>query len=297
MPPVKKTTYNPSKEVTKALRFLLYPLVKLMLRYQITYPFIIKLLKEIYVQVAEQEYKIKGKRQTNSRISLISGVHRKDVKVLRGITFNYEDDLPVGMTLSNLLIIRWCAETKYLNKKGEPLPLPRLNNSVAKKPHKKQDEHLSFEALVRSINKDIRPRSVLDELLRLKIVHVCADDKVWLHKNALVSDEGFKEKAIYLGLNLHDHIAVCTHNMSDKKPSMLERCLHYDKLTAEDVEVLATKARKMGMEMLQILNKEAFELQKKSAGKKEADKRINYGIYFMRGEMSDFGSDDEQDEK
>jgi hypothetical protein len=285
-PPVTKTTYKPSKEVIKALRFLLYPLIKLMLSYQITYPFVIKLLKEIYVEVAEQEYKIKGKRQTDSRISLISGVHRKDVKVLRGSTFNYEDDLPVGITLGSQLVARWCAEDKYLDKKENPRPLPRLSNKSSQKNNKK--ERSSFESLVRSINKDIRPRSVLDELLRLNIVHICANDNVWLHKDALVADKGLVERAIYLGLNLHDHIAVCSHNMLGGKPSMLERCLHYDNLTADDVKKLAIRSREMGMEMLQTLNQEAFELQQKSKGKEGADKRMNYGIYFMRGEMSDF---------
>ena len=276
----KTAKYGPSKEIIKALRFLLRPLIKLMLSYQVTYPLIIKMLKEVYVEVAENEYKIESKRLTDSRISLISGVHRKDVKAMRDQAFSYDDDVPVGITLGSALVARWCVDEDYLDSEGEPRPLPRLSS--------KKSNVTSFESLARSINKDIRPRSVLDELLRLKVVHICDDDDVWLHKDALISDEGLKEKAYYLGMNLHDHIAVCTHNMGDEQPSMLERCLYYDNLTTEDVEVLAADARKMGMEMLQALNKKALVLQTESKGKKIANKRMNYGIYFMRGKMSDF---------
>ena len=271
--------YGPSKALIKAIRFLLRPLVKLMLSNQITYTYIIKLLKETYVEVAEHDYQIEGKKQTDSRISLISGVHRRDVKALRGSTFNYDDDLPVGISLGGHLVARWCAHDLYLDEEKKPRPLPRLS---------KKGNDVSFESLVRSINKDIRPRSVLDELLRLNVVHICDDDDVWLHREVLISDEGQEEKAFYLGMNLHDHIAVCTHNLNGEHPSMLERCLYYDNLTVEDVENLAENAKKMGMEMLQVLNQKALELQKKSENKKDASKRINYGIYFMQGEMSDF---------
>lgn len=281
----KQSGYRPATEVVKALRFLLRPLVKLMLNHQITYPFIIKLLKETYVEIAEHEYKINRKKQTDSRISLITGVHRKDVKALRGSRFNYEDELPAGVTLGGQLVARWCADEKYTDEQGKPLPLPRLGKNK-----------ISFESLVRLINKDIRPRSILDEFIRLNIVHVCDDDNVWLHEDALISDEGIKEKAFYLGLNLHDHIAACTHNMAGLEPSMLERCLYYDKLTPEDVETLAAEARKMGVEMLLALNNKALELQKNSKGQIEANKRINFGLYFMRGEMSDFYSHHESEE-
>ena len=66
-----------------AVRFMLRPLVKLLLAHSITFPFMSNLLKSIYVEVATNDFRIEGKPQTDSRISLLSGVHRKDVKNLR----------------------------------------------------------------------------------------------------------------------------------------------------------------------------------------------------------------------
>ena len=72
-----------SPVLLKALDTLLRPLIKLLLSFQITYPQLINILKSIYVDVAESDFKVNGRRQSDSRITLLTGVHRKDVKRLR----------------------------------------------------------------------------------------------------------------------------------------------------------------------------------------------------------------------
>ncbi|MDP1635270.1 MAG: DUF6502 family protein, partial [Gallionellaceae bacterium] len=74
---------TPSAPLISAVRHLLRPLVKLLLTHSITFPFLSDLLKSIYVEVATEEFRLQDKPQTDSRISLLSGVHRKDVKNLR----------------------------------------------------------------------------------------------------------------------------------------------------------------------------------------------------------------------
>ena len=66
-----------------ALRRLLRPLVNLLLRYQVTYPFVSRLLKEVYVEVALADLSGEIDRPTDSRVSLLTGVHRKEVRRLR----------------------------------------------------------------------------------------------------------------------------------------------------------------------------------------------------------------------
>ena len=67
----------------KALRRVLLPLVRLMLTRGLHYPAAAEMLKSLYVEIADREFALDTKRQTDSRVSLISGVHRKDVKRLR----------------------------------------------------------------------------------------------------------------------------------------------------------------------------------------------------------------------
>ena len=72
----------PSTVVIQAIRGILKPLVRFMLAQGLTYTILIDLLKSIYVEVALSEFKLEKKRQTDSRVSLLTGVHRKDVKRL-----------------------------------------------------------------------------------------------------------------------------------------------------------------------------------------------------------------------
>ena len=67
---------------------LLRPLVHLLLSKQITFPILTTLLKELYVEVASEEFQIEGKRLTDSRINLLTGIHRKDVRRFREETLS-----------------------------------------------------------------------------------------------------------------------------------------------------------------------------------------------------------------
>ena len=81
---------EPAKLVLTALKRILRPLVKLLLSHQITYADCARILKECYVEVAEKEFVLEGKPQTDSRLSLLTGIHRKEVKNLRKIIDDQE---------------------------------------------------------------------------------------------------------------------------------------------------------------------------------------------------------------
>ena len=74
-----------SKETVllQTLTTIFKPLVRLLIHQNITYVGLQNLLKNIYVKVADESFNLKGKRQTDSRISLLTGVHRADVKRIR----------------------------------------------------------------------------------------------------------------------------------------------------------------------------------------------------------------------
>ena len=64
-------TSTPTNEsttvLTRALRALLRPLVRLLLSRQITYPALTALLKEVYVEVADEDFQLPNKRQRKPR--------------------------------------------------------------------------------------------------------------------------------------------------------------------------------------------------------------------------------------
>jgi len=83
-----------------ALRRVLRPLIRLLLSYGIRYQTFCDLAKSTYIQVAEEEFKLDNKAQTDSRISLLTGVHRRDVNRLRNESLA-ESSLPLQASLHN----------------------------------------------------------------------------------------------------------------------------------------------------------------------------------------------------
>src|SRR3974390_1739599 len=75
---------EPPRALTQAIVRLLRPLVRVLIAHGVTFPMLAQLLKDIYVDVAEGAFPLSGKAQTDSRLSLLTGVHRKDVRALRG---------------------------------------------------------------------------------------------------------------------------------------------------------------------------------------------------------------------
>lgn len=279
MPESDSRTTNPPNQaaLTPAVARILRPLVGLLLEHGLTFQWLTGLLKPVFVDVAQREFPLPDKRQTDSRITLLTGVHRKDVRRLREASDTEDEEPPASVYLGAYLVAVWTSDERYLDDRGRPRVLSRLP----------RDNEASFEDLVRGVSKDIRPRAVLDEWLRLGAVEVDDDDRVRLKTEAFIPSKGFEEKLYYLGRNVHDHLAAARHNVQGGEPPMLERSVYYENLSPESVRELEELAHREGMKTLQVLNRRARELQGRDKRKRKARRgaaaagdRINFGLYF-----------------
>ncbi|MFQ5514085.1 MAG: DUF6502 family protein [Myxococcota bacterium] len=261
----------------RALRHLLRPLVRLLLAHRITHPFLSNLLKRVYVEVAEAELAGSSRPPTISQLSLLTGIHRKDVRRLREEPRD-EYVPPPSVSLGARLVAQWMGSRPYCDARGRPRPLPR-SGGTPREP--------SLEQLVASVSTDIRPRAVLDEWLRLGVVEIDERERVRLVVEAFVPEKGFEEKAHYFGRNLHDHIAAGTHNLSGGRPPLLERSVYYGGLGEDSVQQLAELAERLGMQALRTVNRRALALQRRDAAKTSTSRRMSFGIYFFHERESD----------
>lgn len=255
---------------SNALRRLFRPVVRLLIARSVGFPLAASALRSLYVEVAEQEFPVPGKRQTDSRITLLTGVHRKDVKRLRGERHR-DPRIPAMASLGTKIVAAWTTGADFLDADGNPAPLPRASRDVRQP---------SFESLVRSINKDIRPRAILDEWQHLGMVHVDEEDRVTLDVQAFIPRRGSQEMTYFFSRNLHDHIAAAVHNMLGQTPPFLERSVGYNNLSTAAVAELRELAERRGMELLQELNARASGLQRRDSGMPGASHRVNVGVYL-----------------
>jgi len=268
------TPLAPSSALIAALRRLLRPLVRLLLQNGVGYPFLSDLLKGLYVDVAARDFKLDNKRVTKSRLSLLTGIHRREIKRLQETEATQGREVPAAISLGSQLVTRWTSDPEWLDSAGNPRALARVSQSA---------DEPSFERLVASASRDIHARSVLDEWIRLGVVWLDEDGRVRLQRAAFVPARGFDEKAFFLGRNLGDHLAAASENLMSEAPRFLERSVHYGELPVEDIETLRELVRREGEGSLRRVNEKARAIRD-AATENGPKRRVNFGVFFYEEE-------------
>lgn len=266
-----------STPLFNALRWLLRPLVKLLIEKGITFPQLRDLLKSVYVDVAENSFTLGGSPLSDSRIFILTGIHRKDIKRLRAEKKQpSEKNTMQNAGLGGNLVSHWIGDSRFLDQEDKPLCLPRSSKNGMP----------SFDELVESVTKDVRPRVILDEWLRLGIVSINEDDDICLSKTAFVPEQSFDEKSHFFGRHIHDHIATCTNNLLGQAEPMLERSVYFASLTNSSLAKLRSIAETESIQLLQKINKQALKLQREDQSKPDAKHRMRLGMYWYSQEKS-----------
>jgi Family of unknown function (DUF6502) len=265
------TKVNQNSAIFKALESALKPLVRLMLARGITYIQLTEWLKHIFVETAVREFNLPDKAINDSRISVITGVHRKDVKRLREIMLiNPSLVEPTNVNLGSKIVSAWLSNALYMND-DKPKSIARL---------KKDGGNISFEVLAESVTKDVRARAALDELERVGAVSVDAEDMVTLVTEAFIPAKGEDEKAYYLGLGVGDHTSAAVNNVLNHQPPSFDRVVHYKGLSAASIEGIEKLSRAQGSQLLQEINKQAEKLPAIPDASEKKSKRFSLGVYF-----------------
>ncbi|MCW8934849.1 MAG: DUF6502 family protein [Gammaproteobacteria bacterium] len=262
--------------LTKAVTMLCRPLIRLLIEKGISFPQFRDLMKALYIDVASSEFSLDDKKPSDSRIFVLTGIHRKDIKRIRENSDLIASNVSSSASLSAEIIARWSSMPEYLDEKGKPGKLKKNADQ----------NHAGFEQLVSSVSKDVRPKVILEEWLRLDIVSL-KDNFISLNKSAFVTNKEFKEMAYYLAHNVHDHIASCVNNILGEEEPMLERSVYYASLSESSINKLRNIADKKGNELLQLLNKQAIKFYDADKHKKHATHRMRLGVYWYQAQLDE----------
>jgi hypothetical protein len=258
----------------QAFKSLFRRLARLAIEAGLTAPMAHRLLKEAMVETAEADYTLDGKRLTDSRISVLTGVHRKDIRTFRSETPASTETASQKVSVLSTVVGRWLGTAELNDASGKPIPLPRAAESGP-----------SFDGLVESVTSDVRPRTLLDELVRSGAAAVDkTTDTVTLTQHALISAASLEDGLYFLDRNVGDHIAAVAQNVvagADTAP-LLERAVFYNNLHPDDVDRLQAISREKGVALLEEINREALDLQTRREQSGDGDERFRLGVYFYR---------------
>ena len=187
------------QKLMHAARRILRPLVRILLRNGMPSDALTELVRQTYVDVADQEFGIEGKRQTIARISVITGLNRKEVSRLRGLDPLDRDDA-VWWNRAAHVLGSWLRDEAFLDRKGDPVDLAFSGDLP------------SFEALVKKHSGDMYPRSVADELLRLGAIEEVGG-KLRMTKRGYVPAADPERIIDILGLDTAELMETIDHNL------------------------------------------------------------------------------------
>lgn len=252
--------------VLSVTRRIIKPLAKLLLAHGVTLPAFLEIIKQVLIEVAEDDFPVKGKTTTDSRISVLTGVHRKDVKRLRGLP-DTGQVVPKSISLGSQVINTWVNEKRWQGSDRKPMVLPRTPPRKGMK---------SFETLVETVSKDVRPRAVLDELVRSGIVEI-VENYVHLKTEAFIPREGLEESLYYLERGVRSHLSAAVDNVQSETARYFDRMVHYDHIQADSLDKLVSDCQKQGMEFLKIANRAAKKASNKDSS---ASRQFTLGVYI-----------------
>lgn len=258
----------------QALSQLLRPVARLMIDHGVQLPAMLELLKSALVDEAQSAYALEQKGSSDTRIALLTGVHRKDVRRLREAPHSAQaasSMLPLGASV----VARWISEPRFLNADQTP----RL---LARTPGRGTVGEPDFTSLVAEVSRDVGARAVLDELVRLGVVERRDDGFVALRSSGFVPQEGRGESFYFLASNLSDHLAAAVHNLkpSQSAPLMLEQSAFSQSLSAFQAEQLHALARRLWAKALQQFLQTASVAEQRSENDTGARHRVRFGVYF-----------------
>jgi hypothetical protein len=143
------------QKVLDAFLLVLRPVVKILLRYGVGVSEFVEIVKMSYVDVASSEFGIRGRPTNISRIAVMTGLTRKEVRRLRNNLDSDVQRLAVKSTPLSEVIHRWHSETDFLDKEGRPARLPFSGGEN------------SFSDLVKRYGGDVPPGAMRTELKRV----------------------------------------------------------------------------------------------------------------------------------
>ncbi len=250
---------------------IVQPLVTWLIRSGVGHNEFAAALKPVFLAQAQEELAKQNKKPTDSAVSLLSGLHRKDVRAFREKATDTLAQVQANGSAwgkpnaANQVATRWLS----LENHTEPLP-------ISGGPH-------SFETLSRSVSKDVHPRTILQELVRLGLAKE-DDGRVHLLRDAFVPDASHKEARELFAGSVADHLQagvhnLCTHPNDAQQPrKFLEQSVFADGLSPESVQQLNLLANELWAHVLKKVVEAATPLCEQDANH-PTPQRFRIGLF------------------
>lgn len=277
-----------SKTVQASITKLLRPLVRMLIRTGIPHGEFAEIAKSVYVEIAADDFKIRGRKQTSARISMLTGIQRKEVSRLQKLPVIEPGQADQEYNRAVRVTGGWRKDQLFLDENGIPLHLPFEGDR-------------GFAGLVRRYSGDLPARAVLDELLRVGTVELDSAGLIHLTSpTAHVPHDDEESQYNIMGNTAKDLLSTIDHNFETiSRETRLQLTVAYDNLPEHAVKRFQHISHEECVSLLNKFDKWLSEQDRDAnpgvdQSLEDGRFRAGIGIYYFEEPYSDASADTNQ---
>jgi hypothetical protein len=253
---------------------LLKPIARLLMKLEVSHSEFSELSKKAYVEAAFEHFGIPGKKLTVSRVSVLTGLSRKEVVRL----YNDQSNSPepkIKPNRSARVVTGWLSDAEFLSKEDNPRVLPLQGEN-------------SFATLVKRYSGDITAGAILDELLNAGVVRRLDGKMLQLEKKGYIPDADEVELASTLLLCTRDLLNTGAFNITktEQQNARFQRQLSHFNVPQEIADEFSALCHEKSLALLLEMN-EWMKAQRRQADDSLSNtlvSRIGLGLYYLEDE-------------
>jgi hypothetical protein len=278
-----------TRALAAALERILVPLCRVLLRNNMSFKAFTDIAKRAYVNVAASEFRIPGKKQSVSRVALLSGLTRKEVQRLLDVEQTADAEVGERYNRAARVVAGWVRDPDFSDASGNPRELEISEAAPGGAP--------TFADLVRRFSGDIPYRAVLDELLRVGAAERMPQGTIRAKSRAFVPQDGDTDKINILGTDVADLVATIDHNIHERDAQpRFQRKVMYDNLPIEALEEFRKLSAEQAQQLLEHLDKwlARHDRDTNSASRGTGRMRSGIGIYYFEEDLASQAKKDDE---
>ena len=273
--------YGVKLRLLAAFRFLLVPLIRILLRNGISFNEISEVIKGAYARVAAIDFAVPGRPMSYSRLSITTGIARRDFDRVLGEEDRLRRALESNATRIANVLQGWHNDPEYMGPYGFPRDLAFAREAGGGQ---------AFEDLVARYASGVDPQLMLEELMRVGAAIVAEESgMIRVHKRTFIPEQMAPELIEVFARGVRRYVETIDHNLREHDASKrrFERWVFPDYgIREEDWVLFNDMVRDRLQELVEDLDTQFAGFQKPLDGE-ERTLSVGVGLYIYKDDLAD----------
>jgi len=260
--------------VRSSCRALLRPIASVVLKCGMTWREFSELSKSVFVSVASDEFGIRGRPTNVSRVSILTGISRKEVKRQRELLAEPVTSNPTKSTDATRLLSGWHQDADYVGNDGNPRALKPVGGTP------------SFQSLFGTYGGDTPEQTLLRELLKAGSIEKDDQGRYVANRRYHMPVEMDAGSIRFFGTNLFDHANTLSNNVTgDADKRRLEGFAVDDQIHPDAVEEFRAYLDERGQQFLEEIDDWLSQHRLDPDELESTPVRLGLGVYAIEGQL------------